>query len=241
VFLAPYGVLAQPVHTAVTPEMAIDVANGDLPAYSRAVRWGLDALSVTILPVSAALYALSIPLMTIIAFGEADSPRGIELMAAATASLALGLFAYGTFRLLAAAWYAFGDSRTPALVAICSAAIGVAFMFVSAAHTDGTATIFLLGMGHSVAFLLGSVALGLPLRRRIHQPLFPRAFPLALVVSALLAAAAWFALEVLDPGGRFGDIVAIALVGGAGLLLWWGAVRLFGLAPEPLRAREVPT
>lgn len=234
VFLAPYGVLAQPIHTAVTPELAADVANDDLPSYANAVRWGLDALSVTVLPVSAALYALSVPLMAVIAFGEADSTRGIELMAAATASLALGLFAYGAFRLLAAAYYALGDSRTPALAAVASAVVGVAFMIGASGLSEGTTTIYLLGIGHSVAFLLGALGLGLGLRRRVHAPLFPRAFPLALVVSVALAGAAWLAVDALDPGTRLGDVVALSLVGAVGLGLWWGAVRVLGLAPDRL-------
>ncbi|MCB1014802.1 MAG: hypothetical protein KDB10_06750 [Acidimicrobiales bacterium] len=239
VFLAPYGVLAQPIHTAVTPELATDVANGDLPAYGRAVRWGLDALSVTVLPVSAALYALSVPLMALLAFGEADSPRGVELMAAATASLALGLVFYGAFRLLAAAYYALGDSRTPAIVAVVTAAVGVAFMVVASAFSEGTATVFLLGVGHTVAFLLGAIALGAGLRRRVREPLFPRSLVPALLVSVALAAAAWWAMSVLDPAGRLGDLLALAAVGAVGLALWWGAVRLLGLAPERLARRPV--
>ncbi|HMQ28106.1 MAG TPA: lipid II flippase MurJ, partial [Acidimicrobiales bacterium] len=234
VFLAPYGVLAQPVHTTVTPELATDVANGDLPSYAKAVRWGLDALSVTILPVSAALFALSVPMMAVIAFGEADSDRGIELMAAATASLALGLFAYGAFRLLAGAYYALEDSRTPAIVAVASAVVGVAFMLVASAMSEGTSTIFLLGIGHTVAFLLGALVLGIVLRRRIHQPLFPRAFAPALVVSALLAGVAWAVVRALDPSTRLEDLAVLAGVGLAGLALWWLAVRALRLAPEKL-------
>lgn len=234
VFLAPYGVLAQPIHTTVTPELATDVANGDLSSYAKAVRWGLDALSVTVLPVSAALFALSVPMMAVIAFGEADSARGIELMAAATASLALGLFAYGAFRLLAGAYYALEDSRTPAIVAVASAVVGVAFMLVASAMSEGTTTIFLLGIGHTVAFLLGALVLGVGLRRRIHQPLFPRAFAPALVVSAVLAAGAWAVVQALDPDTRIEDLVVLAGVGLAGLGLWWSAVRAFRLAPEKL-------
>jgi len=234
VFLAPYGVLAQPIHTTVTPELATDVANGDLSSYAKAVRWGLDALSVTVLPVSAALFALSVPMMAVIAFGEADSARGIELMAAATASLALGLFAYGAFRLLAGAYYALEDSRTPAIVAVASAVVGVAFMLVASAMSEGTTTIFLLGSGHTVAFLLGALVLGVGLRRRIHQPLFPRAFAPALVVSAVLAAGAWAVVQALDPDTRIEDLVVLAGVGLAGLGLWWSAVRAFRLAPEKL-------
>ena len=46
VFLAPYGVLAQPIHTAVPPEMATDVANDDLDGFGKALRWALASIAV---------------------------------------------------------------------------------------------------------------------------------------------------------------------------------------------------
>ncbi|HYF47259.1 MAG TPA: lipid II flippase MurJ, partial [Acidimicrobiales bacterium] len=236
VFLAPYGILAQPIHTAVTPELATDAAKQDLGGFSTAVRWGLDSLSLTVLPVSAAIVALSIPLMQVIAFGEADTVAGVELMAAAAASLALGLMAYGAFRLLAGAYYALGDSRTPALVAMASAIVGVVFMVMASASTDGTAKIFVLGLGHSVAFVTSSIALAVRLRRRVHEPLFPRALLPAALVAAALAAGAWLTVEAWDPSGRVTTAAALAVVGAAGGALWWGAVKVLRLAPPRLVA-----
>ena len=51
-------------------------------------------------------------MMRLVAFGSA-AKTGPELLAAGMASLALGLYPYGAFLLLARGYYALGDSRTP--------------------------------------------------------------------------------------------------------------------------------
>ena len=85
--------------------------------------------------------------MTVLAFGRATEGDGVELLAAALASLAVGLFPYGAFLLLARAWYALGDSRTPALAATVPPLVGVAVMVVVGSRTEGTARLVVLGRG----------------------------------------------------------------------------------------------
>ena len=76
------------------------------------------------IPVSAGLVVIALPMMRLVAFGSATK-TGPALLAAGMASLALGLYPYGAFLLLARSYYALGDSRTPAIVAIGSALLGV--------------------------------------------------------------------------------------------------------------------
>ena len=54
VFLAPYGVLAQPIHTVVLPRLAADASSGDRDGFGGSVRWALAAIGAVTLPVSAA-------------------------------------------------------------------------------------------------------------------------------------------------------------------------------------------
>ncbi len=100
VFLAPYGVLAQPIHTAVLPRLASEVASGDLAGMRSTLRWAVDALAAVTAPVAALLMALSTPTMAVLAFGEASNGDGPRLLAAALGGLALGIPAYGGFLLL---------------------------------------------------------------------------------------------------------------------------------------------
>ena len=114
-FLAPYAILAQPIHTTILPELTVDVGSGDMVAFADRLRWGLDGMSRLLLPVSAAYVALALPAMRVIAVG--NSSNDADLFAAVLASLGVGLFTYGTFLFFAARSYALGDSRTPAIIA----------------------------------------------------------------------------------------------------------------------------
>ena len=238
-FLAPYGILAQPIHTTVQPELAEDAAAGDLAGFGRALRWSVTSLTVVVAPVAALMVALALPAARVAAFGSAEGGAG--LMAAGIVGLALGLPAYGAFRLLAVAWYALDDSRTPALVAVGSAVVGVAVMAALTPMTDGDARIFALGLGHTVGFGLGTVALAVGLRRR--HDLHPWSAPVATVsaVAAALGAAAWWAMERWSPDGRGVTALALAAVGILGIGTYYLVLRTLGLLPERLaRTAELP-
>jgi putative peptidoglycan lipid II flippase len=229
-FLAPYAVLAQPLHTAILPEMAREVATGDLDAFARSMRWALDRMAWLVIPVSAGIVAVALPMMRLVAFGSA-AKTGPALLAAGIASLALGLYPYGAFLLLARGYYALGDSRTPAVVAIGSALVGVATMVVGSSMTHGAARVAALGIGHSTAYLLGVIVLSIGCRRRTGRSIVPRQLPIAVAIATAVAIAAWIAMRALDPTGRIATIACLALVGAIGSGVYALAVRRWWRAP----------
>jgi putative peptidoglycan lipid II flippase len=237
-FLAPYGVLAQPIHTAILPELSLDAARHDLAAFARSLRWSLDAMAMLVVPVSAAMIALARPGMIVVAFGEA-SGNGVDLLTAGVASLAVGLFPYGAFLLLARAYYALGDSRTPAIVAIATGAVGAIAMALGALVTEGAARVAALGIGHSIAYFAGCVVLCIGLSRRTGHAVMPGALSHALAWSIALGAAGWSVAYTIDPAGRLANIALGAVVGivGGGLYLLGvratGGRVVRGRVPEP--------
>jgi putative peptidoglycan lipid II flippase len=236
-FLAPYGVIAQPIHTAIHNELSIEAARSDFDSFARSLRWALDAMAMLIVPVSAAMIVLAKPAMIVFAFGEA-AENGVDLLAAGLASLALGLFAYGVFLMLARAYYALGDSRTPAVVALLTGVGGVAAMAVGVYFTEGAARVAALGIGHTVAYTAGAVILSIGLSRRTGHAIIPRALPRAVGLSVVIGFAGWVVVSVLDPSGRVANAVlciVIALVGGALYLL---GVRVTGGRVERHRIEE---
>jgi putative peptidoglycan lipid II flippase len=170
----------------------------------------------------------------VVEFGETDS----QLLAAAVAGLATGLYAYGAFLLLARGYYALGDSRTPGVVSLVSAGLGVGVMAMSAALVDGTGRIVLLGLGHSAAYSAGAVVLALGLSRRTGAPLRPAGLGRIGLVSAVAGAGGWAASEAVlgeDPGrlAALATVMAIAVVG-AGVVV--AGYRLLGV-PAALSTR----
>jgi putative peptidoglycan lipid II flippase len=229
-FLAPYGIIAQPIQTAILPELVNEYGDGETSAFAASLRWALDSMSVLLLPLTALSLALAVPLMTVLAFGQATDAGGVDLLAAALASLGLGLLPYGAFLLLARGWYVLGDSRTPALASLGGALVGVAIMVITAPLTSGAATVFALGAAHSAAFLVGSVVLGVGLWRRTHEALLPPLLPKALLASVALGALAWAGYEWWAPEGRLGALVSLVVLGGLATMGYVGLIRLFGVS-----------
>ena len=106
-------------------------------------------------------------MMRLVAFGSA-AKTGPALLAAGVASLALGLYPYGAFLLLARSYYALGDSRTPAIVAIGSALLGVVDDDRREPGHARRGAVAALGIGHTV---------GVPRRRDRARRRLPRAAP----------------------------------------------------------------
>jgi putative peptidoglycan lipid II flippase len=237
-FLAPYGVLAQPIHTAILPELSLEAARHDLDAFARSLRWSLDAMAMLVVPVSAAMIALARPGMIVVAFGEAAG-NGVDLLTAGVASLAIGLFPYGAFLLLARAYYALDDSRTPAIVAIATGVLGVIAMGVGALMTEGAARVAALGIGHTIAYVSGCVVLCVGLSRRTGHAIVPRALPKALAWSAVLGTAGWWIAHTIDPAGRLENAALVAAIAVGGGALYLLGIRVTGgrvvrrRVPEP--------
>jgi len=230
-FLAPYAVLAQPVHTAILPELSVQASGGAWTEFATSIRWALDRIAVWVIPSAAALIAFSEPIMRIASFGKASSPASVDLLAAALASLALGLFAYSAFLLLARACYALGDSRTPALVGLAAALTGVVIMIAGAPATHGAARVALLGLAHTAAYTVGAGVSVAVLSRRLGQPIVPPGLAVIAGSSAVLALLGWAVMQVIDPSGRAATALTLAGVGGGLAAVF--AVGMRFLRPSP--------
>ena len=234
IFLAPYAVLAQPIHTAILPEMVTEAREAGRRQVAASLRWALERMALLVLPATAAMIALASPALRVVEFGQTNG----QLLAAAVAGLAIGLYGYSAFLLLARGYYALGDSRTPGVVSLASAAVGVVVMVVSAALVDGTARIVLLGLGHSIAYTVGAGVLALGLSRRTGASLRPAALGRIGLVSAVAGVAGWAASEAVlgeDPGrlAALATVMVIAAIG-AGVVV--AGYRLLGV-PAALSTR----
>jgi putative peptidoglycan lipid II flippase len=236
-FLAPYGVIGQPIHTAIHNELSLDAARNDYDAFAGSLRWALDAMAMLIVPVSAAMIVLARPGMTVFAFGEA-AENGVALLAAGVASLGIGLFAYSAFLTLARAYYALGDSRTPAVVALITGVGGVVAMGVGVLLTEGAARVAALGIGHTIAYTAGALVLGVGLSRRTGHAIVPRALPRAVALSVVIGGAGWWVASVLHPSGRVANALMCAGIVAAGGVLYLLGVRVTGGRMERRRIEE---
>lgn len=239
-FLAPYGVIAQPIQTTVLPELVGQLGSGDRAPFSASLRWSLETTEALLLPVTAVFVVLAGPMAEVLAFGEARSGAGVELIAAAIASLGIGIFAYGAYLLLARAYYALGDSQTPAIVSISAALVGVIAMVITGGFTDGTGLVVAMGLSHSAAFALAAVFLAALLARREQVRLWSVRLIAPVVLATAAGAAAWGILRAWAPSGRIEELSALVVLGGGIAAVCLLATRQLGLlGPRPGEPVEV--
>lgn len=231
VFLAPYGIVAQPIHTAVLPRLSADASAGDAVGLHGALRWAADAMAVATLPVAAGLVALSLPIMRVLAFGEAGRGDSPELLGGALLGLAVGVPAYGGFLLLTRAAYALGDSRSPALASLGSAAVGAVAIVLAGGAYDGAARLVAIGGAHSLAYGLGAVWLAVRLRPEVGSVVaLDQLRPVGLAV--VLGAAAWTAMSAWSPDGRLPTVAALVVIGATCGLAYVVALRALDAVPS---------
>ncbi|HLT16465.1 MAG TPA: lipid II flippase MurJ [Acidimicrobiales bacterium] len=240
-FLAPYAILAQPIHTAILPELVAEARSDDPARFQASVRWALERMAVLVVPVSALIAALALPAMRAVSFGE-TADTGAGLLAAALAAMAVGLFPYGAFLLLARACYALGDSRTPGVVSVLTALVGVAVMVLGALTTSGTARVATLGAGHTAAHLVGALWLFAHLSRRTSGGLVPAGLVRMVGIAAAAGTGTWLAGRALldDAGGRATDLLGVAGLAVAGLAAMLVAALALGLRSTLTARRPTP-
>ncbi|HTO00246.1 MAG TPA: lipid II flippase MurJ, partial [Microthrixaceae bacterium] len=229
-FLAPYGIIAQPIHTTILPELVADNLAGNTEAFKASIRWSLDSMCVLLLPLSALCAALSVPAMSVLAFGSADVSNGIAMLSVSLATLGLGLLPYGVFFLLARVFYVYDNSRTPAMAGAAVAAVGVTIMALAAVFADGTNLVMMLGLAHSAAFLVGSMVLTVALRLKVGAWVLPSLLGRSLGCSAIAGLISWFCYEQWDPQSKLGQTVALLILTALTLGIYVGLIRLVGVS-----------
>ncbi|MGZ6896854.1 MAG: murein biosynthesis integral membrane protein MurJ [Acidimicrobiia bacterium] len=232
--MAPYGILAEPVHTTILPELSRDAMERDHRRFASQLRWALDNMAILVVPVSAVVVALALPMMRVVAVGQSKGGAGV--LSAALASLALGLYPNSAFLLFARALYALDDSRTPAVVALLTAVIGATAMVVIGLNVHGDAIVAATGIGHTLAYTLGSITLAVIIRRRLGHTIWPRALLPTTLIAGTLSVGAWIVHQQLEPKARpeaFAFLAVVGVIAGAIYLVVWQRTRR--------RIREVRT
>ena len=238
----PIGLFGVALGTVTLPLVSRHVARGDRAALRRTLAESLELVGLLCLPAAAGLALFAVPVIGLIyehgRFTPADTTAAAQALAAYTA----GLAGYAGIKVLAPAFYALDDARTPMLVSLVS--IGVNYVL-------NWTLVRRLGFGHvGLALSTSAVALGnfallyVVLRRRV-GPLGSR-LPVALARIALAAAVMAAVAGGLDfvvaahlpPAGALRHALRLAVAMPVAAACFWVTCRALGVAvPMPRRRR----
>jgi putative peptidoglycan lipid II flippase len=180
------------------------------------------ALLFTI-PSSVGLAILGESMIALIYQGGRFQPSDTRQTAAALACYSVGLAGYTLVKILAPAFYALDDARTPMLVSVGSMGLnlGLSFVLVDWARMGHTG----LALSISLVALVSAAALFELLRRRIGGLETPRLAWSAARVAAASAAMA-LACATAQRAMRVGHAANLAVCVPLGLAVFYGAARL---------------
>ena len=123
----PLGVFGIAVATAALPPMAEQGARRDLRGLRETLNFALRLSCFVAVPASVGLWLLREPITRVLFERGRFSPEDTQATAWALGFYALGLAAFGAVRVVAQAFYALGDSRTPVKAGIAAVGLNVAF------------------------------------------------------------------------------------------------------------------
>lgn len=166
-YLLPLSLFGVAIAQVALPTLAHDAARaGERVGAELGASW--RRMSFLMIPAALGLAAFGRPAVSLLfergRFDAADTTAVTRVLAA----YAIGLLAYGAVRLLATAFYAFQDTRTPVRVAVAALAVNVG-LGITLAWLVGTPGI---ALATAVAAIVNATLLGALLRRRVGR-LFP--------------------------------------------------------------------
>jgi putative peptidoglycan lipid II flippase len=167
--LLPQGVLAQAVATAAFPTFAEQGAKGERAAMRSALAATLRAIFTLSLPAAVGLTVLRRPLVALLFERGAFDETSTDLVAWALLFYALGLVAHAGLEIVARAFYALYDTKTPLVVGGGAMLLNVALSLTLPAlfESAGRLTFGGLALANSLATTLEVVGLLWIIRGRL--------------------------------------------------------------------------
>jgi putative peptidoglycan lipid II flippase len=129
-FEFPQGIFTVSVAQAVLPSMSKQAADGDMDAMKESLSFGLRLTLFITIPAMVGLMICAMPIMSLIFMGGAFDYREASGAAQALVYYSLGLSFVALTRVLAPAFYALKDTKTPVWTAFAAFLLNVAFSLV---------------------------------------------------------------------------------------------------------------
>ncbi len=230
----PIGLFGVALGSATLPSISRNAASGDMEQFRRTLSKSLAMVFLLTVPSSVGLAVLGKSIIGAIYQGGRFQLYDTQQTALALSCYAIGLAGYAAVKVIAPAFYALGDARTPMLVSIASVAVnfGAAEFMIRVAGFGHAG----LALSTSIVALFAFIALFEIMRRRVGG-VYGRELAASggkvLVASAGMAAVIWFSSHEMENWlgtsqlGRLGDLLVSIPVG---LGVFYSICRLLGIA-----------
>ncbi len=225
----PLGIFGVALATAILPSLSAQAARGSLVELRETVNFGLRMVLFILLPSMAGLICLRTPIIHVFFEHGAFSAHDTVGTASALLGFSIGLWAFGSYRILATAFYSLQDTRTPAIVAVCSVGVNIAlslWLMTPLGHSG-------LALAAGLAAIFNTLILITILQHRLQgllwKPLTMSIGRTTLALAPLIGLALWVAgLSLWQTQGDLGlKIFWLTAAMGGGALGYFGIHQIF--------------
>lgn len=164
----PLGLFGIALATVTLPYLSRQHASASKSGFSRTVDWSMKLVMLVAVPATLGLILLSDPLVATIFYGGEFSAFDVEMTALSLEAFAFGLLGFSIVKILAPAYFAREDTKTPVKVGIIALVVNVvlsiifAWLLTRAGHPGSHAG---LALATSVAAIVNAWLLYRGLRR----------------------------------------------------------------------------
>jgi putative peptidoglycan lipid II flippase len=243
----PLGLFGIALATVTLPTLSRQHANDSMAEFSATVDWSMKLVFLIATPAAVGLIMLAEPLIATIFYGGEFTALDVELAALSLQAFSVGLIGFSFVKILAPAYFAREDTRTPVKVGLVALLVNFVLSVVLAiwltkiAYKGPHAG---LALAISIAAVLNAWLLYRGLRNKgviSHTPGWARLLlqflvgnvVMVVVLNALHRPLAWWlGGSVWERTGWLGVTVA------AGAVVYFAALYLAGLRPAALRLKS---
>lgn len=119
----PLGLFGIALATVMLPTLSRQAASDSMEEFSRTIDWSLKLVVLIALPAAIGLVLLASPLLVTLFYGGIFSRFDVEMAAISLQAFALGLVGFSFVKILAPAFFAREDTRTPVRYGLIALAI----------------------------------------------------------------------------------------------------------------------
>ena len=119
----PLGLFGIALATVMLPTLSRQAANHAMDEFSRTIDWAMKLVVLIALPAAIGLVILASPLLVTLFYGGIFSRLDVEMSAISLQAFALGLVGFSFVKILAPAFFAREDTRTPVKYGLIALAI----------------------------------------------------------------------------------------------------------------------
>lgn len=226
--LMPQTVVAQATATAALPTFSTQYAQGKLKELRSSLAMTLRGVLLLAIPATVGMILLRRPLIAMFYQYGAANAQSTELIAWALLWYCAGLVSHSVYEILARAFYALHDTKTPVVVGVIAMSLNVVFSLVFARLFTqlGWMPHGGLALANSLATTIEMVVLTILMSRRLQGLELPTIFKgVAKFMAAALLMGVVLLLWLRFSTG-WNPILVTALGAGLGVLVYFGAAWL---------------